>query len=1035
MLSELCVRRPVFATMLVMSLVVLGIFSFRDLGVDLFPKADPATVNISVSFPGTSPAEMSTTVVEPIEQELSGIAGIDELNSRMSEGGAQITVKFVLERDINDASNDVREKVAGAMRNLPPEVLPPVIQKVDPDSDPVFSFVLSSNSMSLRTLTEIADKQLKRSLQSVDGVGQVTLGGDRLREIHIVIDTEKLNAHGLSINQVRDAIVAENIEVPGGSVEQGKSQFLLRTRGRIDASDQFAHIVIATMNKTPITVSDVGYVEDTTERATSATWMDDGRSAVLIDVRRTTGENTIQVIEGVKKKLATIMPTLPRDMNIDVTRDDSKFIYASIASLEEHLLWGSLLAAVVVMFFIRNIRAVIISALAIPASIIATFTLMGGLGFTLNNMTLLGLTLAVGIVIDDAIVVLENIFRHIEERKCTPFEGAISGTKEVTLAVTATTLSLVVIFLPVAFMTGYTRRFINPFGWTMTFAIMVSMLVSFTLTPMLSSKFLRAADTDSDHDRHEHGILHRVEQWYARSLEWSLKHPRIIIGSAVLVFLATFPLNAVVGRSFIPNEDMGDFTVHMDGPEGYTLQGMGEMARGIANTLRPIEGIAHIVTMSGAGRENHAHLFVQLKPLSDRRVTQDQVIAKVRQVLAGHPGLRPSITMRTALGSGENGGAVIQANLLGPDLDKLTDYSLRLIAAAQQTPSLADAKISVNNSNPEIHVDVDRKRAADLGVRMATIGNVLRLMVAGEDEISRYREGSEQYPVKIRVVEDQRRDLEAIQRLTVPSEFGSAVRIDNIAHLERGLGPSMLQRFNHQFAFTLYADVAPGHALDEASNDLRRLIADLKMTPEYSAKLTGQTKILDETTTNLIMAIGLASVFVYIVLAAQFESFFQPLIIMLVLPLSIPFALITLLATGRTLNLWSALGVLLLLGIVKKNAILQVDYANVLRARGLPVREAVVEACKTRLRPILMTTAAIIAGLIPTALGVGIGGAQRSAIAMTIIGGQSLCLFLTLLLVPVAYYKLVEWEQSTTTVPFRERLGNLLPSWRREREI
>jgi hydrophobe/amphiphile efflux-1 (HAE1) family protein len=1026
MLSELCVRRPVFATMLVMSLVVLGIFSFNDLGVDLFPKADPATVTVNVSLPGTSPAEMSTAVVEPLEQALSSVAGIDEMNSRINEGNAQITIKFVLEREINDATNDVREKVSGEMRNLPPEVLPPVIQKVDPDSDPVLSLVLSSKSMSLRTLTEIADKQLRRAIQSVDGVGEVSLGGDRAREIHIVIDIEKLNGYGLSIAQVRDAIAAENIEVPGGAIEQGKSQLLLRTRGRINAIDQFSHIVLATVNHTPITISDVGFVEDTTARAISATWMDNGAPAVMLDVRRTTGENTIRVIEGVKRKLAQIGPTLPRDLELITTKDDSQFIYASIASLEEHLLWGSLLAAVVVMFFIRNIRAVIISALAIPASIVATFTLMRGLDFTLNNMTLLGLTLAVGIVIDDAIVVLENIFRHIEEHHVTPFEGAISGTREVTLAVTATTLSLVVIFLPVAFMTGYTRRFINPFGWTMTFAILVSMIVSFTLTPMLSSKFLRAKDADSDQATKDSKIFRKLDDWYTRSLEWSLKHPRSIIATALLVFLSTFPLNAMVGRSFIPNEDMGEFTVHIDGPEGVTLEGMGELARNLAAEIRRAEGVAHIETLSGAGnRLNHAHLFVRLQPQDERKVTQDQVIAATRKVLALHPGFRPSISMRTALGSGENGGFPIQANLLGPDLDKLTEYSLRLLNAAQATPSLADPKVSVNNSNPEIRVEVDRKRAADLGVRMATIGNTLRLMVAGEDEISRYREGSEQYPVKIRVLESQRRDLGSIARLTVPSTEGGAIRIDNLAQLDRGLGPTALQRFNHQFSINLIADVAPGHALGEASNDVRRLIADLKMSPEYSARLTGQTRILDETTQNLMMAIGLASVFVYMVLAAQFESFAQPIVIMLVLPLSIPFALVTLLGTGRTLNLWSALGVLLLLGIVKKNAILQVDYANVLRAKGMPLHDAVVEACRTRLRPILMTTAAIIAGLLPTALGVGIGGAQRSAIAVTIIGGQSLCLFLTLLLVPVAYMKLAEWESSTAGLWMRDRFARV----------
>jgi HAE1 family hydrophobic/amphiphilic exporter-1 len=1005
MLSELCVRRPVFATMLVMSLVVLGIFSFRDLGVDLFPKADPATVTVAVQLPGASPAEMSTSVVEPFEQALSSIAGIDEMQSRINEGNAQITVKFVLERDINDATNDVREKVAGALILVPPQILAPIIQKVDPDSDPVLSLALSSTSMSLRTLSEIADKQVKRAIQSVDGVGQVDLGGTRAREVHVVVDVEKLDAYGLSIAQVQNAVVQENIETPGGTVEQGKSQLLLRTRGRIDAASKFNNIVVATLNRTPIRVSDLGYAEDATERATSAMWMDDGATAVMIDVRRAMGENTIRVIEGVKRQIDALRRTLPPSVEMTLTKDDSRFIYASIASLEEHLLWGSFLAAVVVMFFIRNIRAVIISGLAIPASIVATFTLMRAMDFTLNNMTLLGLTLAVGIVIDDAIVVLENIFRYVEEKHATPFEAAIQGTREVTLAVMATTLSLVVIFLPVAFMTGYTRRFINPFGWTMTFSILVSMVVSFTLTPMLSSRFLKAADADRDSKTKESAFFRTLDAGYTASVEWALAHPFLIIGVAVVAFGLTFPLNALVGRSFIPNEDMGEFTIHIDAPEGAALDGIAEQTNNLSRDIRGIEGIAHVETLAGAGRINHGHLFVQLQPIADRRVTQDEVIARVRKVLATHPSYKPSITMRTALGGGEQGNFPIQANLRGPAMDRLVDYSLKLLERAQRTPSLADPKVSVNVSNPEVHVEVDRQRAADLGVRMGTIGSTLRLMVAGDDIISYYREGTEQYPVKIRVLENQRRDISTIGKLTVPSVAGP-VRIDNIARIDRALGPGMLQRFNHQFSIMLTADVAPGHALGEASDDVRRLVAGLNMAPEYSVKLTGQTKILDETTTNLMMAIALASVFVYMVLAAQFESFIQPIVIMLVLPLSVPFALFTLWATGRTLNLWSALGILLLLGIVKKNSILQVDYANVLRGRGVPLHDAIVEACRTRLRPILMTTAAIIAGLIPTALGIGVGGAQRSAIALTIIGGQSLCLFLTLLLVPVAYVQL-----------------------------
>ena len=1035
MLSELCVRRPVFATMLVMSLVVLGIFSFRELGVDLFPRADPATVNVNLSLPGASPDEISSSVVEPMEQAISGVSGIDEISARISEGKGNITVRFVLERDLNDAVNDVREKVAGAIKSVPPELLPPVITKVDPDADPVMSLMVSSDAMSLRTLTELADKQVSRAIQTVNGVGQVTIAGSRAREIHIVVDIEKLNSYGLSITQVRDAVINENVEIPGGAVEQGKGQLLLRTMGRIDASADFNNIVVATKNGTPIRVSDLGYAEDTSERPTSSVWYGD-KPAVLLDIRRAMGENTVSVIEGIRARLEAIQRTLPKSVKLTVVRDDSKFIYASVASLEEHLIFGSLFAAVVVMFFIRNIRAVVIASLAIPASIISSFTLMRVMGFTLNNMTLLGITLAVGIVIDDAIVVLENIFRYIEEKNVTPYEAAIQGTREVALAVMATTLSLVVIFLPIAFMNGYAKRFINPFGWTMAFSILVSMLVSFTLTPMLSSRFLKLSDALADHKTKEHGIFHWMDQFYSRQVHWALDHSWVIIAVSVVTFLLTFPLNRMVGRDFVPNEDMGEWTVHMDSPEGTALEGTEELAFRVLKDLQGIEGVAEIEPIvnpggsgaaggGGGGSATHFHFNFLATPAEDRKRPQSEIIKEVRQRLSKYPANRPSISARNALGSGEGqGGFAISANILGPDLRQLTEVSMRALDAAQHTPSLTEPKLSLSVSNPEIHVAVDRRRAADLGVRMATIGNTLRLAVAGDDRISFYKEGQEQYPVKVRVLENQRRDAAEIGRLTVPSATGP-VRIDNIAKIERGLGPSALQRSNRQFTVMLTADIAPGHALDEASNDVRKMIASLNMPGDMSFRMQGQSKILDETTANMIMAIGLAMIFVYMVLASQFESFIQPIVIMLVLPIAVPFALFTLWATGRTLNLWSALGMLLLLGIVKKNSILQVDYANTLRSEGMPLREAIVEACRTRLRPILMTTFAIIAGLIPTALGLGIGGGGRAAIAVTVIGGQSLCLFLTLLLVPVAYVKFDALEHTSLNKLWRSLLGKV----------
>jgi HAE1 family hydrophobic/amphiphilic exporter-1 len=880
----------------------------------------------------------------------------------------------------------------------------------------VLSLIVSSPGMSLRTLTELADKQIARAIQTVNGVGQVSLSGGRAREVHIVVDIEKLNSYGLSMTEVRDAIVAENVEIPGGAVEQGKGQLLLRTLGRVDATASFNDIVIATKDGTPIRVSDIGQAEDSFQRPTSAVWMGD-TPAVMLDVRRAMGENTVSVIEGVRERLAAIERSLPASVKMTITRDDSRFIYASISSLEEHLLFGALFATIVVMFFIRNLRAVIISALAIPASIISSFTLMSVMGFTLNNMTLLAITLAVGIVIDDAIVVLENIFRYIEEKKCSPYEAAIQGTREVALAVMATTLSLVVIFLPIAFMSGYAKRFINPFGWTMAFAIMVSMLVSFTLTPMLSSRFLKLSDGASDHKSKEQGFFHWLDQWYTRQVNWALDHPGLIIGISVVTVLLTFPLNRMVGREFVPNEDMGDWTVHVDAPEGTSLEGSTEVAFKLLKAISGIEGVAQIqpsIAVSGmaASSPTHIHFLCQALPIEHRNNSQAEIITEMRRRLAAFPSYRPSITSRNALGSGEGqGGFPISANILGPDLAQIAEYSKRALEAAQKLPSLTEPKINLNISNPEVHVAVDRKRAADLGVRMATVGNTLRLAVSGDDQISFYKEGAEQYPVKIRVREDQRRDIEEIGRLTVPSANGP-IRIDNIARIERGLGPTTLQRSNRQFTVSLNADVAPGHALDEAANDVRGMLAGLDMPPTMSFRLQGQSKILDETTANLMMAIGLAMIFVYMVLASQFESFLQPVVIMLVLPIAVPFALFTLWITGSTLNLWSALGMLLLLGIVKKNSILQVDYANVLRARGMPLRDAIVESCRTRLRPILMTTTAIIAGLIPTSLGIGIGGTGRAAIALTIIGGQSLCLFLTLLLVPVAYVKFDALERA-----------------------
>ncbi len=1019
--AEFCVRRPAMTTVLIMSLVVTGIFSFRDLNVDLLPKADPATVTVSVRLPGASPDEMSSSVAEPLEQALAGVAGVDQIESRLGVGSARITVKFVLERDINEAAQDIREKVSGAMGNLPPQVEPPVVAKVDPDAAPIFTIALSG-PQGLRALTEIADKRIRRALEAVNGVGEVTVAGGRAREVHVEIDVEKLASHGLSARQVREAIASDNVEIPGGRIDQGDAEVMLRTPGRFERVDEFSKIVVATQGGTPVRVADIAEVKDTEEEARTSAFLQ-GERAVVIDVRRQSGQNTIRVIEDIKAALAELKPQLPKDVSVITTRDDSRFIYDSIASLEEHLLIGSFLASLIVFLFIRNLPATLISALAIPASLIATFTLMRAMDFTLNTMTLLGLTLAVGIVIDDAIVVLENIFRKIDEEKMTPFTAAIEGTGEVLLAVAATSLSLVVIFLPVAFMTGYAQRFIYPFGLTMAFAIMVSLLVSITLTPMLGARLLGRGSTGG-HARHQ-PFYRWIDGIYTRSLHWSLAHRGVIVAISLFVFATTFPLSKHVGRSFIPTEDQGEFDLTVDAPEGTSLAGMEKLVQEFGKRVADVPGVAHVMPTIFE-RVNHSHLVVQLQPLGERKESQEQIAMRVREAMKPYAAYRPTVVLKQAIGGGESANWPILVNLYGPDLKRLSAYAVQLNEQIRALPQFIDVKARVNLGNPEVRVSVDRQRAADLGVRVSDLASALRLMVSGEDEITSFREEGERYPVKMRVREDQRNDVEAVGGLTVASNNGSLVRIDNLARLERGEGPTSITRLDRQFSVGVSADLRPGQALDAAIPVVRAEIKKLKLPSDYRAKFAGQSQVLDETAANMVLAIALASIFVYMVLVAQFESFVQPVIIMTALPLSVPFALLTLAMTGRPLNLWSTLGILLLLGIVKKNSILQVDYTNVLRRRGVPLETALVEASRTRLRPILMTTAAIVAGLIPTAFGAGSGARQRGDIAMTIIGGQSLCLFLTLLLVPVSYSLVEEAGERYRRSALSARLKRIL---------
>jgi HAE1 family hydrophobic/amphiphilic exporter-1 len=999
-LTEICVERPVFASMLILFITVLGVFSFFQLGVDLFPRSDPATVYVRVRLPGASPEEMVSQVVMPLEEAIASVSGIDEMRAMVTEGSATVIVTFVLERDIGEAAEDVREKVAGAMRRLPPNVLPPVVQKADPDRDPIATIAVSGDR-SVRELTEIADKQLRRALETVDGVAGVDISGGRYRQINVFLDLDKLAAYNLTPQDVERALIAENIEAPGGRIVRGPTEVGVRTLGRVQHVSEFNDIIVKNVAGAPIRIRDIGRAEDGMSEKRSFAYLNE-TPAVILDVRRQTGTNTVKVVDAVLARLKAIEHELPAGVRLQVVREQATYIRNSIKALEEHLIMGALFASLIVFLFIRDWRTVLIASVAIPTSIIATFTVLKAANFTLNSMTLLGLTLAVGIVIDDAIIVLENIYRHIQEKGLPARQAAVVATKEISLAVMATTLSLVIIFVPIAFMTGYARRYLNEFGWTMAASIMISMLVAFTLTPTLSARVLKRVRPDSApvHGHHKGGFFDRH---YVRLLAWSLDHRWVIVFASVLTFASTFVLNRMIGRDWMPQEDQNELYVSLELPEGSSIEETERVTREMARRIARIPGVTTVIpaSMGFIDRVTMAQIGVLLKPTSEREdiTTMGQ---RIREAIRDFAYTRPRVTFPNALGGRET-FAPIRAMLLGPDMENLFALAKQVNQEMLKVPSVVDVKVNLNLNNPELQVAIDRTRASDLGVRVSDIARAVRLLMSGDDEISTYKEGSEQYPVTMRLMPGQRDDPAVLSRILVPSARLGLIRLDSVARLERGLGPSRIDRFNRQFAVSLYGNVAPGYNLDRAAADTLAAVDRVGLPPGYGLVFSGQVKILEETTTNMILAIALASIFMYMVLAAQFESLIHPFIILLALPLSIPFALISLLATGRSLNLFSAVGVLLLLGIVKKNGILQIDYMNRLYGGGMPLREAILEANRVRLRPILMTTFSIVAGLIPTAIGFGAGAAQRSAIAVTIIGGQTLCLLLTLLLVPVAY--------------------------------
>lgn len=1030
-LAEICIKRPVFATMMNLALVIIGIVSYSRLGVDRLPTVDIPTVRIGTTLAGAAPEEIETEVVDVLEEAVNTVAGIDELRSVSNPDRAFILANFGLDRNIDAAAQDVRDRVSGVLRQLPDEVDPPNVSKVDSDWDPALTIAISG-PRSQRELTELADKLVRQRLERSKGVGEIRLSGALPRTMNVWLDADRLDALNIPVTAVRDAIERQNASVPGGNVSSSEREFSLRTAARLSDEQDFSDLIIANRNGVPIRVRDVGHAEDgAAERRTLARL--DGEQTVTLEIIRQTGENTVEVIEDVKRNLEALRAELPGDVRAEVILDQSRYIYAALHEINVHLVLGSVFASLVVLAFMRSWRSTLIAAVAIPTSVIATFGVMVALDFTLNAITMLALVLMVGVVIDDAIVVLENIYRFVEEKGMSPMRAAIEGTREIGLAVLATTLSLVVIFVPVSFMSSVAGRFLYQFGITAAVAVMVSLFVSFTLTPMMASRMLRASKHGPDIAKEpasRRGFYGVIDGAYTGLIRWSMRHRLVVMAVAIVVSLSTIPMLDRVGREFVPSDvDEAEFTVSVTAPEGTSVQAMHSAMLEVEQTVRNVEGVRVVLLTSGGftgSQVNSASFYVRIAPHKERvfsfsrlirstlsgdpgaafrgNYSQSDVMDRIDAALKRYPELRCQVRNFQAFNLG---GGPFDVNFIikGAELSKLYEFGEELRRRANEAGGFRGLDTSLRLNKPELRVAIDRDRAADLGVSARDIGTALRLMVGGAEEVTRYLDPAtnEQYDVRLRLVEEDRNRPEIIDQLKLPAGDGGLVEVSSVASVTPTLAPSRIDRLDRQRVISVRGGVAPGYALGDRLEVLTSLAEDLDMPPGYSTALSGRSRELERTFTEFGLAFLLSIVFMYLILASQFESLTHPLTILLSLPLSVPFALGSLYLTGGTLNMFSALGILVLFGVVKKNAILQIDHMNGLRRAGMPRAGAILQANRDRLRPILMTTLSLVAGMLPLALGTGPGAEERRAVAIVVIGGQSLCLLLTLIVTPVAY--------------------------------
>jgi hydrophobe/amphiphile efflux-1 (HAE1) family protein len=1029
-LAEICVRRPVFATVLTLLVVVLGLAGWSRLGVDRFPDIDLPVLTITTVLPGASAEDVENDLTDRIEAAVNTVGSIDELRSVSVEGVSLVYVVFKLEKDIDVAAQDVRDRLGRIQRELPEGTEPPVVTKIDPSAAPIVYAALRGPGAGIRDLTDYADDTLRTALEALPGVGQVTLLGGRDRQIRVLADPVALRNLGLPPAILLQALGTQNLAIPGGQLQDGRNAAVLRVHGRIEDPRAFERVPIATLGDRVLRIDDVARVEDGIAPAeTTAVW--NGEPAILLSVRKQSGANTVAVADGVRERLEELRASLPSGWTLDIVRDESASIRTGTEAVTEHLIVGAGLAALVVLLFLGSFRSTVIAALAIPTSVLGTFAVMDAIGYTLNNITLLALALSVGIVIDDAIVVLENIYRRIEHEGESPQVAAVEGTREIGLAVLATTLSLIAVFLPVVFLAGIPGRFLRSFGVTMSVAIAVSLFVSFTLTPMLASRWLvKPGEHKNPLERLVDVFYRPIERAYIALLGVALRWRSIVVVLAVgsLVLIPYF--GGMARKGFIPVDDQAHFEVTVRAPEGTTAQATALEIERLSAHVRTWPEVEHTLLTGGADEArtpNLATIYVRLLDPRLRTANQEEVKERAREQLIPMvpDGWLLTIANVADVGGGGRQAARVQYNLTGPDLNELIRIGKAAVEELKKVPGAVDVDSSIDAPKPEIGVRIDRERAADLGVTVSDIAMTLRVLVAGQ-EAGGYTENGERFDVVVQADPAWRDDRERIGQVLIPASRGpnaadvaaaqqagpgappmaplpNGVPLDSVATFSDEIGPSSVNRLARQRVVTFFANAGPGHGDAEIGAELERVVREIGLPPGYRLEAAGTSKLMAQTATAVLFGFGLAFIFMYLVLAAQFESWLHPLTILLSLPLTLPWAMASLLIFDQALDMFSSLGIFVLFGIVKKNAILQIDHTNQLREHGLPRLEAVLRANQERLRPILMTTLSFVAGMIPLVTSKGIGSGFNRATAGVVIGGQSLSLLLTLIAVPVAY--------------------------------